>query len=404
VTSRARHGRRGPQRSSHDDVRCAGAALLVLAASACGPALRPGAGLLDARFADARVAQAREIAPDLVAAAESARDAAAQARAAGDGDAEGDETTRARLLLEAALVEVERSGVERTRRDAERDTRADEDAAQRDEAARVSLEREAVWRAAARVAEAEMTRALAHAQATEPRRGARLPSGDAADARDAAQALARRARLLRAAATALGATDAELAPIDAALTTCDAALATGTRVRGAPVNALSAADEARRGAERALGTARDRAGAPGAEGTASLVETARLAGLDTQAEERGVVVYAAAFTDRARSPARAAVGALATVLRTHASGPVLVAHEGPRDAASARLAQSRAEALRAALIAEGVPATRLAIAPGEPLAAPEGTPPRASLVFTAYVAASRAPTTPPAPPAAPTTP
>jgi hypothetical protein len=378
----------------------AGTVLLAFAAVGCGPSLGPGAGLLDARFREPRVTQARASAPDLVAAAEAARDAAARAHAAGDAEAADDETTRARLLLEAALVEVERAAAERTRRENERAAETDDEAARRDEEARTELAREAVWRAAARVAEAEQQRALARAQASEPRRGARLPSGDADDARDAARALARRARLLRAAAAALGATPAELAPVDAALTASDAALATTPRARITPAEALAAADEARRSAERALGTARDRAGAPGAEGLAALVETVRLAGLEAQSEERGVVVYAAAFPDRARVPAQAAVGALATVLRTHASGPVLVAHEAPRDAGGARLARERAESLLRALVAAGADTARLRLAPGDAPAPRDGEAPRAALAFPAYAAtpsatvASDAPTTP----------
>jgi chromosome segregation protein len=397
VSGRARTRTRGGGIARHH----AGAVLLALAAMGCGPSLGPGAGLLDALFREPRVTQAREFAPDLIAAAEDARDAAARAHAAGDAEAADDETTRARLLLEAALVEVERAAAERTRRENERAAEADDEAARRDEEARTALAREAVWRAAARVAEAEQQRALARAQASEPRRGARLPSGDADDARDAARALARRARLLRAAAAALGATPAELAPVDVALTACDAALAAGARVRGAPIDALSAADEARRAAERALGTARDRAGAPGAEGTAALVETARLAGLHAQAEERGVVVYAAAFADRGRVPAQAAIGALATVLRAHASGPVLVAHEAPRDAAGARLARARVESLLRALVDAGTDAARLRPAPGDAPAPRDGEAPRAALVFPAYTTAARATSREVAPIAAP---
>jgi hypothetical protein len=363
----------------------------ALALGGCGAAARPGARLLAERFGDARIAQAREVAPDLLAAAEQARDAAERAHAEGDAAAEGDETTRARLYLEAALVEVARVDEDRARVAAEQAAQADDETAQRDEAARTALEREAVWRASARVAEAEMARALAHAQASEPRRGARLPSGDAADARDAARALARRARLLRAAATALGATEAELAAVDAPLAAADAALAPGARRADAPTDALAAADEARRAAERALGTARGRAGAPGPEGTAALAETARLAGLAAESSERGVTVYAAAFTGTARTPTDAALGALATVLRTHASGPVFVTHEAT-DARSAALARTRADALRRALVSAGVPESRLLLAPGDPPQARPDTAPRAALVFSAYTAAATATT------------
>jgi hypothetical protein len=300
-------------------------------------------------------------------------------------DAEGDATTCARLYLEAALTEARRLEEERARTAAERAAREAEDAALRDETARLALEQETTRRAAAQVAEVELARALARAQATEPRRGARLPSGDLEDARLAARALARRARLLLGAAVGLGATDTETRPVDALLTAYEATLA--PRARGADVqasDALAAADAARRAAETTLGSARARLGAPGPEAVGALAETARLAGLDAQASERGVLVYAAAFRGNATSPAASAVGALATVLRAHTTGPAVVEQEGTADAAGARLARARAARLLQALVAAGIPASRLSASSGEPAAPPEGVASRAVLVLSAY--------------------
>jgi hypothetical protein len=319
-----------------------------------------------------------------------ARSEAEAAHAAGDVDAEGDATTCARLYLEAALVEARRAEEERARAVAERATQEAEDAALRDETARLALEQETTRRAAAQVAEVELARALARAQATEPRRGARLPSGDLEDARLAARALARRARLLLAAAAALGATDAETRPADALLTAYEATLA--PRPRGAEVqvsDALAAADAARRAAETVLGAARARLGAPGPEAVAALAETAHLAGLEAQRSERGVLLYAAAFRGSATAPDAAAVGALATVLRAHATGPVLVEQEATADAAGARLARTRAARLVQALVAAGLPAARLGASSGQPAVPPEGVAARAVLVMSAYGGVAR---------------
>ena len=364
-------------------LRLAGAMCALL--TACGGAEHPATRLLADRFAARGVAQARVAAPDLIAAAEQARGAAEAAHARGDVDAERDATTCARLYLEAALVESRRTAEGRARATAERAAQAANEAAQRDEAARLAIEETTTRRAAALVAETELARALARAQASEPRRGARLPSGDVEDARTAARALARRARLLLAAAGALGATEAETRLVEAQLTAYQAALA--PRARGAEpqiADALAAADAARRAAESVLGVARSRLGAPGPEAVAALVETARIAGVAAQLGERGVSVYAEAFRGAASAPEARAVGALATVLRSHAIGPVLVEFEGSRDAAGARLARTRATRLVRALTAAGIPAARLTAPTLDPAAPPDGVAARAVLVFSAY--------------------
>lgn len=362
----------------------------MLALAACGGAAQPAAQLLAERFAAPEVARAREVAPDLFAAAERARAAAEGSRARGDADAADDETTCARLYLEAALVEVRRVDEERARGLAERATEDADAAAQADEAARLVLEVETTRRAAAQVAEVELARALARAQATEPRRAARLPSGDPEDARIGARALARRARLLLAAARSLGATDAEARPVEVLLAAYEAVPTAHARDADArAIDLLTAADAARRAAETALGEARARLGAPGPEALAALAETAHLAGLEAQASERGVLVYAPAFRGTSSVVEQGAVGALATVLRAHATGPVLVTHEGSSDAAGARLARTRATRLVQALVVAGIPAARLSASGGEPLAPLEGVAPRAVVVLTAYGSAAR---------------
>lgn len=358
---------------------------LSVVALGCGASERPSIRLLADRFAGPRVARARVVAPDLLAAAEEARTAAEAAHARGDADAEDDELTRSRLYLEAALVEARRADEEVARVAAEHAAQEAEDAARRDEEARLAIEQETTRLASARVAETELARALARAQTSEPRRGARLPSGDLEDARIAARALARRARLLLAAAVALGAIESETRPVDAQLAACEAALA--ARARGAEAqvsDALAAADAARRGAESALGAARARIGAPGAEAIAALVETARIAGLEAQLGERGVLVYAPAFRGTSAVAEARYVGALATVLRAHAAGPVLVEVEGTRDAAGTRLARTRATRLVTALVAAEIPESRLRASTAEPAASPEGIAPRAVVVFSAY--------------------
>lgn len=357
---------------------------LAGAAAACGgAAATPGRRLLDERFDAPAVAEARRVAPDLVAAAERARALAERARARGEAAAAADETTRARLLLEAALVEARRVREERAREEAEDEVRALTLAALRDEAARAELDRENARRAALRVLRDELARALARAEASEPRRGGRLASGDPADARRAAEALAARARLLMGAAVALGAPPPAVARAEAALERH--ALATGD-----PARALAAADEARRAAETALGLARARAvsGADGAPGGASrggadhasaaaalaaaveaIAEDAEARGLGAHMTERGLVLRApAAFAGTALAPAAGVVGALAAVART-APGPVRVWVEASGGRHS-RLGATRAARLLEALIAAGLPRERLSVEAAPPRVAP----------------------------------
>jgi hypothetical protein len=346
---------------------------LVLGTWGCGSATPPpGRRFLEERFDAPEVADARRVAPDLVAAAERARDEAERARARGDEDAAADETTRARLLLEAALVEARRIREERARQQAENEVSELLATAMRDEAARAAIERENTRRAALAVLQEELARAIARAEATEPRRGARLPSGDPSEAARAAQALAARARLLLGAAMVLGAPAEDVVRAESALERHGLAAAD-------PQRALAAADEARRAAETALGRARARVlggeapRSPSAMDSdavdaiiASVAEDAQGRGLEAHATERGLVLSVpAAFVGSSAAPAAGVAAALAAVVRT-APGPVRIWVDEGTNARNAPRTARRALGLLEALVAAGVPRDRLSVEPVPP--------------------------------------
>src|SRR5688572_14244282 len=102
----------------------------------CGGAT-PSSAILVEAFGAPEARLARERAPDVFAAAERAREAAVRAEDRGDGDAAADHSTRARLLLAAAVAESDRIDLEERRLGAERREQRAFEAARRDELARV---------------------------------------------------------------------------------------------------------------------------------------------------------------------------------------------------------------------------------------------------------------------------
>jgi len=179
-----------------------GIALLVLALSACGGASRP----TDTLAHDFDTASdLRGASPDLMTQADQAREAMAQAEAAGDDAAAADERTRARLLLEAAQTHASTLELSAAQRAAQ--TRED---AAITEAVRLENEREALAHALARDLAGDLARqqareAFAQAEQDEARRTARNAGPVANARRRAADALRVRARLVLAAAEVMGA-------------------------------------------------------------------------------------------------------------------------------------------------------------------------------------------------------
>jgi hypothetical protein len=254
------------------------ACLLALLVAACGGATARSTVELAPFFEAEGIAGARREAPDLIAAAELAREEAERANASGDTDAAHDHATRARLLLDAALAEADR-----VRFDRERLALLDEAEAALTEARSLELAREALAAQARRDAAAEIARAQmqnAHAAAERLESRGRRHRGPDVDRtrREAASALEVRTRLSIAAARALGASDEDLAPLEI------------ERARPSdPAEWLAQADEAHRRALALLG--RLRATHPvGAETVASLVDAARERALVPVSTPEGLVL------------------------------------------------------------------------------------------------------------------
>lgn len=249
-------------------------ALLV----ACGTSASRGTVDLAPFFQADGVEDARREAPDLIAAAELAREEAERADASGDSDAASDHATRARLLIDAAVAEAER-----VRLDRERLALLEEAEAALAEARALELAREEITartrrEAAAEIARAQMQNALAAAEHLESRgRRHRGPEVDRTR-REAAIALETRTRLSVAAARALGASDEDLAPFEVETTR-----------PSDPAAWLTQADDAHRRALALLG--RVRATHPvGPEIVSSLVEAARERSLAPTSTPEGLVL------------------------------------------------------------------------------------------------------------------
>lgn len=243
--------------------RALGVSLVALVLVACGGTTRRSTVDLNPFFEAEGITEARREAPDLIAAAELAREDAERADASGDTDAAHDHATRARLLLDAALAEADRVRLDRERLALLEEAEAALTEARSLERAREALAARARRDAAAEIARAQMQNAHAAAELLESRgRRHRGPDVDRTR-REAASALEVRTRLSIAAARALGASEAELAPFEV------------ERARPTdPAAWLAQADDMHRRALALLG--RLRATQPvGPEIVASLVDAAR---------------------------------------------------------------------------------------------------------------------------------
>lgn len=252
-------------------------ALVLL--GACGGARSARSTVDLAPFFEAEgIADARREAPDLVAAAELARDEAERADASGDENAAHDHATRARLLLDAALAEADRVRFDRERLALLEEAEAALTEARSLEVAREALAARARRDAAAGIALAQMQNAHAAAERLESRGRRHRGSDVDRTRREAASALEIRTRLSVAAARALGASDEDLAPFEV------------ERARPSdPAAWLAQADDAHRRALGLLG--RLRAAHPvGPEIVASLVEAAREHALVPTSTPEGLVL------------------------------------------------------------------------------------------------------------------
>ena len=227
----------------------AGSRIVLLALAllgACGaPARREAEGEQRARQEVQQERRARKLAPDLYLLADRARDQARSSRQRGELRAALDHDARARLLEDAALaeaehIELERRGARAGKRAERASTRA---ARYRDQRRRI--ERETELPMAARRAREEAKRVLGQPADRRHRSGRGRGRASPTPGQDR-DFLLERARLLLAAARALG---AARGPIREA----ERAIQRAVKGKPRPAVSLRRAREALRAAERALG-------------------------------------------------------------------------------------------------------------------------------------------------------
>lgn len=342
------------------------AALLVVSSASCSGSPTRDDGLAELFEAEGPRA-ARTRAPDMLGAADRAREDAESARRRGDADAAADHATRARLLLTAAVAESERIALEERRLAIEARIEELDAQAARDAVATREIEAEVERLLASRLAQREARRMFEIASEDEPRRFRRVEDDRAQMHREAAAFLRTRASLLLAAAEALGAEPASLIPARERVEEAG-------RVRDV-TEQVTAAQDAFRAAQALLGAARARSEGPDADQRAALVRDAGEQGFEVEQVDRGlVVVVDGVFRGRGAQVEAASARRIAALLSAHPHGPVRVEVMGERRAAAAR-----AEALERALVAAGVPEARVG-------ADPVAGEPRVALVFVAYAA------------------
>lgn len=360
------------------------ALVLSLAAIACGPSIAPrNTQALRAELEAAGLPEASETAPDLVDAAHEALARAEEAEAAQRLDEVADHATRARLYAEAALAEQERIAAERERLELEQRALQLEEQILADERDARAVEEESRRLAAAEVAREELERARTRAEEYEahPGRRARHSIGDDGEARRAAIAIRERARVLAAAAIAIGA-DAAL------LNRIEELVARGTAAP--PIESLALAEQALDQARDALAAARRARPGPSPEEIASAIEAIEEAGLEAVRLDRGLGIEASGlFRGTSAAPERGAearIARIAAIAQAHPHGALALEIDVPSAGeAATRLARQRAEWARRALVAAGVPAERLSYrAPGSTIASPSPGD-RVRVILLAYV-------------------
>jgi flagellar motor protein MotB len=329
---------------------------LSLLALACGARPIPS-DLLRERFETGEAREARARAPDLWAAASRARRAAELADESGRREVAEEHSTRARLLLDAAIAESRKLALEEARLSFEEREREAELAFVRDTERREEILAEVARADAARVATEQAAVMYEQAVVDEERRYRGRSDDRAALHRDAADVLARRARLLLAAAQAMEAPAADVARVEALIDEAESARE--------PEQKVELADRGVRGALALLGAVRSEQPGPTADERAALVEAAREAGLEVEQRDHGLVLRVAdVFAGSASAPSAAGARKLlrvAAILQAHPHGAVQVVGYAPGgpSAAARRLAATRASRAAGLLTREGVGEPRL---------------------------------------------
>ncbi len=359
------------------------AALLGTASLAsCGGASSSRAARLRADLTELRETELAQSEP--ARRADEAILAAESAERAGDAIAEAEHASRARAWARTAVDEVEASGLERRLGELDAELLEVESQASALEHAAFDRRRASEQLAAARASREEVLRALARAEADEstPRRSRRVGLSDGAEVSRMAEVLAERARVLLAAAGAMGARDEAASPAREAL----AALGSIAE----PLARLAAADHAHGLARAALADARHHAGAtPDATEIATLREALVSEGFTPFRDERGLgAQLTGVFEGTAIAPAmRGRLRRLGELFASHPAGPLVLLVETSSDRGQQTQAVRQLEALRRAVLGERerevVVATLVEVrVPGS---GPPATPDGARVLLPAYV-------------------
>lgn len=359
---------------------------VLLALAGCGGAPR-SADTLAAELDAMHLEQASRAAPDLVAEARAALADAREAEARGDRVAAADHAALARLHAAAALDEEARLAADTERVALERETLEAETELHALEADATERRADLARLAAARTAREEAARSLVRAEVDEarPGRARHVSLSDPGELRTAARAIRDRARLLAAAATALGAPTA--ASVDGLLARSEAATD--------PHESLALADQAYGAARALLAEARRAHPLTDATRIASLVEAAETEGFHALATTRGTAIELEGAFDGAATRASATgerrLARLAQLVLSYPEGPVRVEIDSATPAEAGRTASARAESVVRALVAAGIPASRVSAA--DPIA-PDQTPTPAARVRVLLVAYADTPPPP----------
>ncbi len=365
------------------DRACFALALAASACFGCGGSPR-STDALQAELAALELDTAGAEAPDLVQAARAALEQARAAEARGDLVATSDFAVIARLTASTAVEESARIRLETETLETERETLDAEARVLAAERASSEAALELTRSAAARTAREAGAAALVRAELDEarPGRAAHLSLTQSAEVRAAATAIRARARLLRAAAVAMGATSP--ASLEDLLARSEAS--------HDHLEALALADRAHEAARGLLGDARRAAPGVDAARIASLVEAASSEGFHPITLERGTAIELDHVFDGASARPSAAgaarLGRLATLLSSYPDGAVLVEVDAATTADATRLSPGRATAVVHALVQSGLPASRVsaAVTPGPSATPAPGVRVRAVLV--AYASAT----------------
>jgi len=355
--------------------------VLALVLVGCGGASH-ASGTLHADLEALHLDAAAERAPDLVAAARAAEADVRADEARGDVPAAEDDATLARLYGQAAIEEAARLTIEAQRFEAERAEIAAETELNGLVQAATTSAADLARLVAARTAREEGARSLARAEVDEarPARARHDSLDDAGEMRSAAGAIRDRARLLSAAAVALGA---------APSTTVDDLIARSSAA-STPIEQVRLADAAHAAARAALAAARRARPSVDPARVASLIEAAESEGFHTIRLERGVgIELDGAFDGTTTRLSRTGVGRLArlaALVASYPDGPARVEIDSATNADVTHLAPARGSAVVHALVAGGLDASRVSLADPIP---PDGTPSptaRVRVVLSAYVA------------------